>query len=100
MMKKIWTRRFAVLVLWGAKGFVHRTYDVLEIWRQYADQVEGKALDCGHFLPEEKPEDVVSALAGFWKLRGGTARLSRHFPNHRVGRSNKKAGLRRLFCCC
>ncbi|MGB4948328.1 MAG: alpha/beta hydrolase [Candidatus Competibacter denitrificans] len=57
--------RCPLLVLWGAKGFVHRTYDVLAVWRQYAEQVEGQALDCGHFLPEEKPEDVVPALQTF-----------------------------------
>jgi haloacetate dehalogenase len=57
--------RCPLLVLWGAKGFVQRTYDVLNIWRQYAEQVEGKALDCGHFLPEEKPEDVLTALQEF-----------------------------------
>lgn len=57
--------RCPLLVLWGAKGFVHRTYDVLAVWRQYAEQVEGQALDCGHFLPEEKPEDVVPALQAF-----------------------------------
>lgn len=57
--------RCPLLVLWGVKGFVHRTYDVLAVWRQYAEQVEGQALDCGHFLPEEKPEDVVPALQAF-----------------------------------
>ncbi|MER2528576.1 MAG: alpha/beta hydrolase [Candidatus Competibacter denitrificans] len=57
--------RCPLLVLWGAKGFVHRTYDVLAVWRQYAEQVEGQALDCGHFLPEEQPDDVVAALREF-----------------------------------
>jgi haloacetate dehalogenase len=55
-----------LLVLWGARGFVHRTYDVLQVWRQYADRVEGRALDCGHFLPEEKPEEVIEELRGFF----------------------------------
>jgi haloacetate dehalogenase len=59
--------RCPLLVLWGAKGFVHRTYDVIAVWRQYAEQVEGQALDCGHFLPEEKPEDVVRALFNFFR---------------------------------
>ncbi|WP_150912804.1 alpha/beta fold hydrolase [Marinobacter halotolerans] len=54
-----------LLVLWGNQGFVHRTYDVLEVWRGYAKQVEGQALDCGHFLPEEAPEEVARALLGF-----------------------------------
>lgn len=57
--------RCPLLVLWGAKGFVQRTYDLLAVWRRYAEQVEGKALDCGHFLPEEKPDDTGAALREF-----------------------------------
>jgi haloacetate dehalogenase len=56
-----------LLVLWGNQGFVHRTYDVLEVWRDYAQQVEGRALDCGHFLPEEAPEQVAGALLDFFR---------------------------------
>ncbi|MDX1552676.1 MAG: alpha/beta hydrolase [Marinobacter sp.] len=51
-----------LLVLWGKRGFVHRTYDVMGVWRDYADNVEGRLLDCGHFLPEEAPEAVLSEL--------------------------------------
>lgn len=54
-----------LLVLWGGKGFVERTYPVLDVWREYADQVTGKVLDCGHFLPEEQPEQVVDQLLAF-----------------------------------
>ncbi len=55
-----------LLVLWGAKGFVHRTYDVLAVWRDYAQQVEGKALNCGHFLPEEASDAVYNELNRFF----------------------------------
>ena len=55
-----------LLVLWGAKGFVHRTYDVLAVWQEYAEQVEGTALDCGHFLPEEAPTAVCNQLLRFF----------------------------------
>jgi haloacetate dehalogenase len=55
-----------LLVLWGTKGFVHRTYNVPAIWRNYAQQVESKALDCGHFLPEEAPEAVSEELLRFF----------------------------------
>jgi haloacetate dehalogenase len=55
-----------LLVLWGKRGFVHRTYDVLEVWRSHATQVEGKALDCGHFLPEESPAEVEAELMRFF----------------------------------
>ncbi len=55
-----------LLVLWGGKGFVHRTYDVLETWKEKAVNARGRALDCGHFLPEEKPEDVCDELLKFF----------------------------------
>lgn len=55
-----------LLVLWGSKGFVHRTYDVLSVWRGYATNVMGKALECGHFLPEEAPEPVTDELRRFF----------------------------------
>lgn len=55
-----------LLVLWGAKGFVHRTYDVLGVWRERAAHVEGKALECGHFLPEEAPAPVYDELLRFF----------------------------------
>lgn len=55
-----------LLVLWGAKGFVHQTYDVLDVWRKYAQHVEGRALDCGHFLAEEDPQSVCQDLHQFF----------------------------------
>ena len=55
-----------LLVLWGAQGFVNRTYDVLDVWQQHAEHIEGRALDCGHFLPEEAPAAVCDALLQFF----------------------------------
>jgi haloacetate dehalogenase len=61
-----------VLVLWGAKGLVGKLYDVLNVWEKYANRVEGAALPCGHFLPEEKPEETSAALIEFFQ---------KHFKN-------------------
>ena len=55
-----------LLVLWGAKGFIHRTYDVPGVWSEYADNVTGKALESGHFLPEEAPAAVYDELVRFF----------------------------------
>lgn len=55
-----------LLVLWGDKGFVNRTYDVLKVWREHASQVQGRALNSGHFLPEEAPEAVTDELLRFF----------------------------------
>lgn len=57
--------RCPVLALWGAKGFVGRTYDVLALWREKAIDVIGQGLACGHFLPEEMPGEVADALLRF-----------------------------------
>jgi len=54
-----------LLVLWGDRGFVGTHYDVLEVWRRYAYNVRGKGLDCGHFVPEEAPEQTTDALREF-----------------------------------
>jgi haloacetate dehalogenase len=54
-----------LLVLWGAKGVVARTYDVLATWREKALAVEGAALPGGHFLPEESPKETLDALLRF-----------------------------------
>lgn len=56
----------ALLVLWGAKGFIQRNYDVLSIWREHALHVEGKSLECGHFLAEESPLEVCEELLQFF----------------------------------
>jgi haloacetate dehalogenase len=54
-----------LLVLWGAKGVVARTYDVLATWREKALDVQGSALPGGHFLPEECPKETLDALLRF-----------------------------------
>jgi haloacetate dehalogenase len=51
--------------LWGAQGHVHRWYEVLKVWRDWADDVQGEALDCGHYLAEEAPEATLQALRPF-----------------------------------
>ena len=56
-----------LLVLWGARGVVQRMFDPLALWRAQCDgRVSGRALDCGHFLPEERPEETAQALAAFF----------------------------------
>ena len=56
-----------LLALWGEKGVVARTYDVIEVWRERAADVTGRALPCGHFVPEECPEETAEFLLAFLK---------------------------------
>lgn len=51
-----------LLAIWGARGVVGQTYDVVETWRSKARSVEGLALDSGHAIPEEMPAELVEAL--------------------------------------
>jgi haloacetate dehalogenase len=56
-----------VLALWGRRGLMERHFDVLATWRERAaGPVSGRALDCGHFLPEERPEETAAALLDFF----------------------------------
>ena len=61
-----------VLVLWAnnmAKrpGWqVGERLNMLDTWRERATDVRGGPIDCGHFLPEEAPDEVTSQLLGFW----------------------------------
>ncbi|HLU54027.1 MAG TPA: alpha/beta hydrolase [Pseudonocardia sp.] len=50
------------LVLWGTRGPLGREPDVLGTWRAWAPQVVGHALDCGHYLAEERPAETIAAL--------------------------------------
>ncbi len=56
-----------LLVLWGKNGLMDSSYDVLETWRERASDVRGKAINCGHFLAEEKPQETLDALLEFFK---------------------------------
>ncbi|MGB5594325.1 MAG: alpha/beta hydrolase [Crocosphaera sp.] len=55
-----------VLVLWGKKGFIDKKYNVIKSWEKRAINVQGKAINCGHFLPEEEPEETHQSLQNFF----------------------------------
>ena len=45
-------------------------YDVLAHWRDVADDVRGRALPGGHFVPEEAPRETVRELLRFFGEEG------------------------------
>ncbi|MDO8322230.1 MAG: alpha/beta hydrolase [Phenylobacterium sp.] len=55
-----------VQVLWGSKGALAAWYDVLAIWRDWADDVQGQAIESGHFIPEENPAETLKVLRAFF----------------------------------
>ena len=57
-----------LLVLWGDANRVLQAYDMLGTWRKVSDNsVEGHVLPCGHYLPEEMPQEVIEAFQAFFK---------------------------------
>lgn len=49
-----------VTVLWGKAGVVGKLFDALKEWRAISDgEVQGEELDCGHYIPEEKANEVI-----------------------------------------
>ena len=57
--------KIPIFVLWGYDGFVGSNYDVISEWMEYADNVYGKGLPCGHYIPEESPEETIKCLFDF-----------------------------------
>jgi haloacetate dehalogenase len=54
-----------VLALWGARAVVGKLFDCLVDWREVANRVTGRAIDCGHFLPEEAPLETLAEIERF-----------------------------------
>ncbi|WP_061122437.1 alpha/beta fold hydrolase [Caballeronia catudaia] len=53
-------------VLWGREGVIERCFDALEQWRRVARDVSGRALPCGHYIPEEQPEMLLAEMLAFF----------------------------------
>ncbi len=54
-----------LLALWGAAG-IPSASGPLAIWRDWAKEVSGQAIDSGHFLAEENPDATAAALLAFF----------------------------------
>ena len=58
--------RMPVLALWGRQGVIAALFNCLQDWREVAADVRGRALQCGHFIPEEKPNELLAELRRFF----------------------------------
>ena len=59
-----------VLFLWAAKDDLEDLYgDPLEIWRDWAGNVRGRAIGCGHHIAEEAPQELAAELRDFFGER-------------------------------
>lgn len=61
-----------VLVLWAGnmqkrKGWqTGNVLNMIDVWKERAENVIGRSIDSGHFLPEESPDDVLIELVNFF----------------------------------
>lgn len=58
-------------ILWGKKGVIEKMFDGVEEWKKVSDEgvlIEGQGIeDCGHYIPEEKPDELVKHILEFLK---------------------------------
>ena len=63
--------KMPLLALWGKQGVIAALFDCLADWREVASDVRGRALPCGHFIPEEKPKELLAELRRFLASAAG-----------------------------
>ena len=56
-----------MLVLWGERSHVNRSYKPMEAWNARATDVRGKMLPCGHYPAEQVPDETYGELAAFFR---------------------------------
>jgi haloacetate dehalogenase len=54
-------------VLWGAQDATGQFLEPLAQWRQLARDVSGRALPCGHGIPEEAPYELMAEMLSFFE---------------------------------
>jgi haloacetate dehalogenase len=55
-----------VLVLWGERSHVNRSFQPIEAWRERATDVRGKVLPCGHYPAEQAPDETLAQMRSFF----------------------------------
>jgi haloacetate dehalogenase len=55
-----------MLVLWGERSHVNRSYKPMEAWGERASDVRGKMLPCGHYPAEQVPDETLAELEQFF----------------------------------
>ena len=57
--------RAPLQVLWGTRGSLGDGPDAIATWRKWCDDVVGAEIDSGHFIPEEKPDEMLAHALPF-----------------------------------
>ena len=56
-------------VLWGKHGPNERLFGhegMLALWRNVCAEVDGRAVECGHYIPEERSDEVEREVLTFF----------------------------------
>lgn len=53
-------------VLWGEHGLVAKCFSPIEDWKKVAKTVSGKGVPCGHYIPEELPQELLAEAELFF----------------------------------
>ena len=56
-----------VHVLWGEHGLVNKCFKPIEDWNSVAQEVTGKPVPCGHYIPEELPMELIQEALEFFE---------------------------------
>jgi haloacetate dehalogenase len=56
-----------MLALWGESGIPAEGGSPLDVWKRWATNVSGRAIDSGHFLAEENPAATAKAMLEFFR---------------------------------
>lgn len=61
--------KMPLLVIWGGKSHTGKVWgDIRPIWQERAElSVTGGPIDCGHYVPEEAPDETYDWLYKFFK---------------------------------
>ncbi len=55
-----------LLALWGNQGYMAKAFDPLAEWQAVCDgHLTGKGLPCGHYMPEEIPQQLLAEIIPF-----------------------------------
>ncbi len=55
-----------MLLIWGRRYLPAKSESPLNVWRLWAGDAREVALDCGHFVAEERPDECAAALEQFF----------------------------------
>jgi len=55
-----------LLVLWGERSHVNRSFRPIDAWLERALDVRGKMLRCGHYPAEQVPDETYNELRAFF----------------------------------